>query len=78
MLIIFGSLLILLGVISLFLPFFQGILFIVLGLLVLSYASPAFRRVISLLRRYSPSFDRKFAKIQNWWQNLWRSSDSQL
>ena len=48
----FGSVMLVLGVLGLFLPFLQGILFISIGLLVLSHDIPAVGRIVDRVRRH--------------------------
>ena len=69
-----GILLILLGLIGLFLPILQGILFLLLGTLILSSESKRVRRLMALLRlRYPKQYEksrqlgnkiRRFLKIR--------------
>lgn len=54
-----GILLILLGLIGLFLPILQGILFLLLGTLILSSESKRVRRLTALLRlRYPKQYEK--------------------
>jgi len=54
-----GILLILLGLIGLFLPILQGILFLLLGTLILSSESKRVRRLMALLRlRYPKQYEK--------------------
>lgn len=53
-----GWMLLALGVVGLFLPVLQGVLFIMLGLLVLSYHSPWAERLLARLRRRFPKQHR--------------------
>ena len=62
-----GWLLLLLGVVGLFLPVLQGILFIMLGLLVLSYHSPWAERLLARLRA---RFPRQHAAMHEWAHRL--------
>lgn len=49
-----GYALIILGIIGLFLPILQGILFLALGCMILSSESPAFRKLMDRLRTKYP------------------------
>lgn len=54
-----GMLLILLGIVGLFLPILQGILFLLLGTLILSSESKRVRRLMALLRlRYPKQYEK--------------------
>jgi uncharacterized membrane protein YbaN (DUF454 family) len=54
-----GILLVLLGIVGLFLPILQGILFLILGALLLSSESRHVRRIIAFLRlRYPKQYER--------------------
>lgn len=54
-----GILLILLGLIGLFLPILQGILFLLLGTLILSSESKRVRRLMAVLRlRYPKQYEK--------------------
>ena len=54
-----GILLILLGLIGLFLPILQGILFLLLGTLILSSESKRVRRLMALIRlRYPKQYEK--------------------
>ncbi|PYP85652.1 MAG: hypothetical protein DMF61_16100 [Blastocatellia bacterium AA13] len=50
---------IILGVIGIFLPILQGILFILIGLLLLSDSSPRAARLLTYLRSRFPNFSKK-------------------
>ncbi len=54
----FGIAFLILGVLGLFLPILQGILFIIVGLLILAPESPRIQRLLNTLRkRYPGPFD---------------------
>lgn len=61
---IVGWPLLLLGVVGLFLPFLQGILFIIIALTVLAPEVPAFRRLIATLRKHHPAVFEKAAEMK--------------
>jgi uncharacterized membrane protein YbaN (DUF454 family) len=63
-----GWTLIALGVIGLFLPFLQGVLFIMLGLLVLSRESETARRWLQRGRQRYPRVDAKLKDWGEWWR----------
>ena len=50
---------ILLGIVGLFLPILQGILFLLVGLAILSIESPFARGILVTLRRRFPNLSRK-------------------
>jgi uncharacterized membrane protein YbaN (DUF454 family) len=58
-----GWMFILLGVVGLFLPFLQGILFIMIGLIILSKESATARRWLDHFKERHP---RLFEKIGEW------------
>lgn len=57
-----------LGVIGLFLPFLQGVLFMLIGLLMLSQVSPRMRLLRTRLRRRYPSLARQMDLAHEWWR----------
>jgi hypothetical protein len=61
---IVGWPLLLIGVVGLFLPFLQGILFIVIALTILAPEVPAFRRLITALRKRYPGVFEKAAEMK--------------
>lgn len=67
---IFGIFFILLGIIGLFLPILQGILFIIIGLLILAPESARIRRLIAKLKdRYPHIFEQSHritTKLKFW------------
>jgi uncharacterized membrane protein YbaN (DUF454 family) len=69
-LIIVGWLFVGLGIIGLFLPFLQGVLFIMVGLAILSTRSEMVRRLLSALeRRFPGTHERVMAwkeKVASW------------
>ena len=67
---ILGWVLIALGVVGLFLPVLQGVLFILLGLYVLSRESVAAHRLLERLRARYPGVD---AKLHGWRERFHRS-----
>jgi uncharacterized membrane protein YbaN (DUF454 family) len=56
---IVGFVFVILGILGLFLPFLQGILFLVIGLLLLSAYSPS-------LREWMQTHTRKYPKLHYW------------
>lgn len=71
---VIGWALITLGVVGLFLPFLQGILFILLGLYVLSRQSQTARRWLERGRKRYPKAYAKLKQWGDWWrQRLGRS-----
>ena len=60
-----GILLILLGLIGLFLPILQGILFLLLGTLILSSESKRVRRLMALIRLRYPRHYEKSRQLGN-------------
>lgn len=67
-----GWLFILLGVLGLFLPFLQGILFLFVGLLLLSRESVIARRLLDGLRRRYPALGRHMDSAEAWSKKQWR------
>lgn len=59
LLIIIGWFFVLFGILGLFLPVLQGILFILVGLYILSLKSPFAKRVLAKIRRRFPSLSGK-------------------
>lgn len=59
-----------LGVLGLFLPFLQGVLFLAIGLVLLAREQPWAHRLLLWLRRRYPRlaemFDRAHAKAEHW------------
>lgn len=64
-----------LGVIGLFLPFLQGVLFILLGLFVLSRESETARHWLHKLRQKYPLVDKKLEGWGAWWRRRFRKGD---
>jgi uncharacterized protein len=64
---IVGWPLLLLGVVGLFLPFLQGILFLIIALTILAPEVPAFRRLISALRKRYPAVFERAAGLKAGW-----------
>ncbi len=69
-----GWTLILFGIVGLFLPVLQGVLFLILGLLVLSGESETARRWLGKIRERYPVADEKAREMKNRWRR-WRRSD---
>lgn len=69
-----GWLFILLGIAGLFLPILQGILFLLIGLVLLSYESRTVRRFLAYLRLRYPKLSSKIQLarwyVRRWWQRL--------
>jgi hypothetical protein len=53
-----------LGVLGLFLPFLQGILFLLIGLIILARHAPWAERLLGYLREKSPTLDRADTKAE--------------
>ncbi len=68
MLLIGGWTFLVLGVLGLFLPFLQGILFMLIGLLMLSQVSPRLRLRRVRLRRRHPKLARQMDGAHEWWR----------
>lgn len=64
---IIGWLFIFLGIIGLFLPFLQGILFILIGLAILSSRSEMIK---SLLKKFEAKYPNQYEKLKNWRERL--------
>jgi uncharacterized protein len=62
--IILGVAFILLGIVGLFLPFLQGILFIAIGLFLLASHLPLIARLICWLQRKVPAVDRLMVRLR--------------
>jgi uncharacterized membrane protein YbaN (DUF454 family) len=71
-LLIIGWLFIVLGVFGLFLPFLQGILFILIGLAILSSRSEIIKRLLKHLEERHPHHHQRIEnlreKIRNWFK----------
>jgi uncharacterized membrane protein YbaN (DUF454 family) len=65
---VIGWLLIAFGVVGLFLPVLQGVLFIMLGLLVLSRESEIAHRWLQRGRQRYPTVDAKLKDWGRWWR----------
>jgi uncharacterized membrane protein YbaN (DUF454 family) len=65
---VIGWLLIAFGVVGLFLPVLQGVLFIMLGLLVLSRESETAHRWLQRGRQKYPKVDAKLKEWGTWWR----------
>ena len=65
-LLVLGILFLLLGVVGLFLPFLQGVLFLIIGFLLISICVPQVREwMMSHTRKY-PALHDKVEKIDAW------------
>ena len=60
----FGWIFIVLGVLGLFLPILQGILFLAIGSMLLSMESPTAQRILTRLRNKYPSLDKTMIAAQ--------------
>lgn len=69
-----GWLFILLGIAGLFLPILQGILFLLIGLVLLSYESRMVRRFLAYLRLRYPKLSSKIQlarwTVRHWWRRV--------
>lgn len=63
----FGAVMLVLGVLGLFLPFLQGILFISIGLLILGHDIPAVGRIVKWVKRHPWT-----QRLRTWGQGLRR------
>jgi len=70
-----GSLLLLLGIAGLALPLLQGLLFIILGVLLLARDIPLFSRIATQFRKRFPRISRAAEntrrRIKEWWMKSW-------
>jgi uncharacterized membrane protein YbaN (DUF454 family) len=71
-LLILGWFFIIIGILGLFLPILQGILFIMLGLAILSSRSKSIKRFLKFLERRYPHHHERIeawkVKIKNWFK----------
>lgn len=67
-LLIVGWTFILLGIAGLFLPFLQGILFLLIGLLILSKESVIAHRCLETLKRRYPKLNKPLRRSAAWWR----------
>jgi len=65
-----GLTLVVLGVLGLALPFLQGILFLAIGLILLSIASPKIRKWIESHTKRYPKFHNMVQKTEKWITNI--------
>ena len=70
-----GWILIAFGIVGLFLPILQGVLFILLGLYVLSRESETARRWLHRVRESHPGLDKKLKQWGRKWRKLGNRSD---
>jgi uncharacterized protein len=68
---ILAWLFILLGIAGLFLPFLQGILFLFVGVLLLSRESEWARRHLDRMRARYPKLDRYMGEAETWSRKQW-------
>ena len=72
---------ILLGILGLFLPILQGILFLLVGLFLLSEESPWAKRMLDKLKERFPNVSRKFdeakAKAKEFQLNIFKKKQRQ-
>ena len=61
-----------LGVLGLFLPFLQGVLFLLVGFYLLSLVDPRARLLRLRLRRRWPKFGRGLDEAEGWVKRGWR------
>lgn len=73
---VIGWLLIAFGVVGLFLPILQGVLFILLGLLVLSRESETAHRWLQRGRQRYPHLDSKLKEWGEWWRQRFSRQSS--
>ena len=74
-----GWVFILFGIVGLFLPILQGILFLLIGLALLSIESVTARRLLERLRARYPGLSEKFdlaeQRATRWWMRITRRDD---
>jgi uncharacterized membrane protein YbaN (DUF454 family) len=68
-LLIVGWLFVVLGIIGLFLPILQGILFILIGLAILSTCSEIIKRFLKNLEERNPRYHKQ---VEIWREKIWR------
>jgi uncharacterized protein len=72
---ILGWFMVALGIVGLFLPILQGILFLMIGLIILSTRSETVKRWMAHLEaRYPRHYERALRwteKLKSGWKNLW-------
>ncbi len=77
---IIGWVFIVLGIIGLFLPVLQGVLFLMIGLVILSSEYVWAHRLLQKLRQRFPAIGRKAdqarEKASAWWRRLFGHADS--
>jgi len=69
---VFGWFFIVLGIIGLFLPILQGILFIIVGISILTPEIPLFHRVMIRLEDNYPEAFQKVHRMKQWFFELWK------
>ncbi len=71
-LLIIGWIFLILGIFGLFLPFLQGILFILIGLTILSSQSKKIRDLLNRIERHYPHLHQRLEvwreKVRNWYK----------
>lgn len=72
---VLGWTLIGLGIVGLFLPILQGVLFILLGLYVLSRESETARHWLHKVRDRYPAVDHKLKGWGEWWRRRFQKGD---
>ena len=72
LILIIGWLMIVVGIVGLFLPILQGVLFILLGLAILSRESEVARRWLQRGRQRYPKADAKLKEWGRWWRARFR------
>jgi len=81
-LLITGYTFLVLGVLGLFLPFLQGVLFIIIGLIILAKHAPWAHNLLQRFRDHHPKagelIDRAETTMANWWHrfvSFWKPSN---
>ncbi|MBX4192499.1 DUF454 family protein [Candidatus Parcubacteria bacterium] len=69
LLLVLGVLFLILGVIGLFLPFLQGVLFLAIGLLIISICLPQVREWMMVHTRKYPKLHDRVEKLDEWLRN---------
>jgi len=72
LILVFGWLFIIVGVAGLFLPFLQGILFLLVGFYLLSHESRWAKKQFDKLKQRYPGLYGRFMDLKTWFQNKFR------
>ena len=72
LILVFGWVFIIFGVVGLFLPFLQGILFLLIGFYMLSHESQWAKKQFDRLKKRYPGLYHRFAEIKNRFADKYR------